>query len=223
MSAIKTWTCKKFRQETQVSLLNNYSIQLQNSYRNETMELDKFCNAWFGFDEDKLKETQILIEILTAIPLQVMPSSVRKLAEFYAAYDNPFKWENKELRPDQLFFFGTRNFKLSVQEKIEKRKGILECVKSSFKLEDAFKIFDLTNVQFRREVKNNSGGEDYLYIEDNKIVYGGYDGLNQGGCGYNDPESVYYWPEEIFDLVTNGMFKGVQGELKRLFENYVVK
>lgn len=218
MSAIKTWTCKKFRQETQVSLLNNYSIQLQNSYRNETMELDKFCNAWFGFDEDKIKETQILIEILTAVPLQVMPSSVSKLAEFYAAYDNPFKWEHKELRPDQLFFYGTRNFKLSVQEKIEKRNGIFECVKSSFKLEDAFKIFDLTNVQFRREVKNNSGGEDYLYIEDNKIVYGGYDQTGGGGCNYHDPESVYYWPEEIFNLVTNGMFKGLQRELKSVFE-----
>lgn len=220
---IKKWSFVYLSRKSDLILFDDYTIETNYFGIPKKMSANELMTYWYGFSDDKAIEMQILIELLYLIPIEYFTQNMKLLSRFYNAYNNPAPWQNKQVRPDQLFFTGTRNYNLSVEEKIARRNGIVACVSPNFTLQQAFKIFDLRNASWRRDVKNDSGGEDYLYLKDGYVVYGGYHGNGRdGGEGYHDAESIYYCPEESFDIITNRRYQGVQQELKMFFEGFVV-
>ena len=219
---LKSWEVKKFRQVTTLALLPDFSVQRTNKYSNENLSAAELLNEWFGVEEIKSKEIQIILELLALIPLQKMDLNTLRITKFYASYPDAHSWTDNELRPDQLFFFGPRKHSLSLAERKEIRTSIHSKVADQFKMEDGFKLFDYNEIHYSKEVRNDSGGDDYFRIQSGKVTYGGYDNTGNGGEQNWDLESVYYCPESLFNLLTNHRFKTTQKEVKEIMDKYVI-
>jgi hypothetical protein len=221
-SIIKTWNVLHHRTEVCVELMHDFTIRTSGKYGERLLNPNVFIGQWFGFTTDKQKEIDIVIEILSVMPVQMMSPETKNVANFYANYSSDEVWTNVNLRPDQEFFTGPRIHSLGLVE----RKTILQmyCEKthSFFQMTDGFRLFDYNEIQFFKEVRNDSGGEDYFRIENGKVSYGGYDNTGNGGEQSWDLESVYYWPKDLFNLLTNHRFETTQEEVKEIMDKYIL-
>ncbi|MBK9190469.1 MAG: hypothetical protein IPM77_02635 [Crocinitomicaceae bacterium] len=220
---LKSWEVKKFRQVTVLALQPDFSVQLTNQYSDRNISVEELMKEWFGFEENKSKEITIIIELLSLVPLERMGKHTVRIAKFYASYPDPQNWTDNELRPDQLFFYGPRKHSLSLNERKKIRAEIHSKVAQNFQLTDGFLLFNYDEIQYSKEVRNDSDGEDYFKIKNGKVTYGGYDGANNGGSQDWDLESVYYWHEESFNLFTNHRFKRTQKEVKEIMDKHIIK
>jgi len=222
-SLIKSWETKKFRLITTLDFFNDFTVQLTNQYSVRKMSTGDLLNEWFGFEENKANEISIIIEMLALIPVEKMDKSCLRIGKFYAAYPDAQNWNNDELRPDQMFFYGPRKHSLSLDERQQIKRDICEKLNHVYKPEDGFILFDYSEISYTREVSNDSGGEDYFKIQNGKVIYGGFDHTGNGGEQSWDLESVYYWPESLFNLLTNQRFSKTQKEVKEIMGKYIVR
>jgi hypothetical protein len=222
-TVLKTWQVEKSRLDFRIDLMHDFTVRSTSKYRENLLNPNAFLTDWFGFSSDKNQEIEIIIEILALMPLAMMSPAVKKMAIFYSNYNLIDSWKSDQLRPDQEFFFGPRIHSLSLEERNLIKRKYVDLTSGVFSLADGFILLNYDSIQLKREVQNDSGGEDYFLIQKGKVTYGGYDGANSGGSGDWDLESVYYWPEDVFNLLTNHRFKGLQAEIQSLFESNVIK
>ncbi|MBK7130870.1 MAG: hypothetical protein IPH66_16125 [Crocinitomicaceae bacterium] len=220
---LQTWHTKFLGRPCSVELLDNYTIRRTNWVNVTEVQLGDFITEWFGFSSDKNEETKILTELLQKIPVEKMNAVTRKIALFYASYKNYEAWDIPEARPDQAFYTGPRIPNLNLDKRRAVRKKLTVCLGEAFKETEGFKLFDYEDLQFRQEVPNDSGGGDYLYFENNAIIYGGYDNTGNGGQQTFDVESVYYWSEDLFNLLTNQRFTKAQAEIREILDRRIAE
>ena len=220
---LQTWHTKYLGRACRVELLDNYTIRRTNWLNVTEFQLGNFISEWFGFSSDKNEETKILTELLQKIPVEKMDATTRKIALFYASYKNYEFWDIPEARPDQAFYTGPRIANLNLDQRRAFRTKLTTCLGAAFKETEGFKLFDYQDLKFRNEVGNDSGGADYLYFENNAIIYGGYDNTGNGGQQTFDVESVYYWKEDLFNLLTNQRFKKSQAEIREILNKRIAE
>lgn len=222
-TVLKTWQVEQSGLEFRIDLMRDFTIRSTSKYRENLLNPNAFLLDWFGFSSDKNLEIEIIIEILALMPLEMMSPAVKKIAIFYSNYNSPDSWKSDQLRPDQQFFFGPRVHSLSLDERNLIKRKYVDLTAGVFSLSDGFILLNYDSIKLKREVQNDSGGEDYFQIQNGKVTYGGYDGANNGGSRDWDLESVYYLPEDLFNLFTNHHFKGLQAEIRSLFESNAIK
>lgn len=221
-TVLKTWQVENNRLDFKIDLMHDFTVRSTSKYRENLLNPNSFLTDWFGFSSDKNQEIEIIIEILALMPLTMMSQEVQKMARFYANYNSGDSWKSELLRPDQEFFFGPRIHSLSIEERNLIRRKYVDLTGDVFNLADGFILLNYDAIQLQREVKNDSDGEDYFQIQKGKVTYGGYDGANNGGSRDWDLESVYYWPEDTFNLLTNHRFKGLQAQIQSLFQSNLI-
>lgn len=220
---LKFWEVNKFSQVYRIELIEDFTIRVISPHNSRLLNMGDWMKEWFGFSEDKNQEILILIEILALIPLEKMDAITLRLAKFYSVYENFETWTKKEVRPDQLFFYGPRKHSLSLEERKQIKIDIHSKIASAFDLNDGFYLFDYPKISYSKTVKNKSDGEDYLKIENGKVMRGGYDGSGSGGEQTSDLESLFYWSESNFNLFTNQLFNGQQKVIQTQLEKNIIK
>jgi hypothetical protein len=222
-TVLKTWQVEKNRWDFKIDLMHDFTIRSASKYGENLLNPNSFLMNWFGFSSDKKQEIEIIIEILALIPLSMMAPEVKRMALFYANYHADQSWTNQNLRPDQEFFFGPRVHSLPAADRIEIKKKYVKLTSNAFQTSDGFFLFDYAAIELSKEVRNNSGGEDYFHIKKGKVTYGGYDGANNGGFQDWDLESVFYWPSDLFNLLTNQQFKSLQPVVQNLCRAHIIQ